>query len=169
MSTWGTRKKVSFLKRYANWTALEKIHRGKGKLYLRNTDAISALGRSQSRGTENAWIWNVKWTAQSENMPLSMHKMWGLTSPCICAKYHPGLFSSFQHYVVSSDSVSEQWRLWSDCADNFAVRIYTKIRFRMAQPYYLLKSCIPWPNTTQFVSFVGVVHMYHMDMSSEYR
>ena len=30
--------------------------------------------------------------------------------------YHPGLYSSFIHSVVFIDSVSGQWRPWSDCA-----------------------------------------------------
>ena len=30
---------------------------------------------------------------------------------------HPGLCSPFIHSVVSNDSVSGQWRPWSDCAD----------------------------------------------------
>ena len=38
-------------------------------------------------------------------------------SSCACVKYYPGLWSPFIHSVVSNDSVSGQWRLWSDCAD----------------------------------------------------
>ena len=40
-----------------------------------------------------------------------------LRSSCTCAKYHPGLCSPFILSVVSNDSVSGQWRPWSDCAD----------------------------------------------------
>ena len=36
-------------------------------------------------------------------------------SSCSCAKFHPGLCSSFIHSVLSKDSVSGQWRRWSDC------------------------------------------------------
>ena len=41
----------------------------------------------------------------------------GFKSSCPCAKYHPGLCSPFIHIVVSNNSVSGQWRPWSDCAD----------------------------------------------------
>ena len=43
-------------------------------------------------------------------------KFTGLDSSCACAKY-PGLCYLFIHSVVSNDSVSGQWRPWSDCAD----------------------------------------------------
>ena len=37
-------------------TALEKVHRSKRDIVLRNNGTISALGRSQSTGTENIFI-----------------------------------------------------------------------------------------------------------------
>ena len=42
-----------------------------------------------------------------------MHKLRSLRSTC--AKYHPSLCSPFIYSVVSNDSVSGQWGLWSDC------------------------------------------------------
>ena len=38
-------------------------------------------------------------------------------SSCACVKLHPGLCSTFKHSVVPNDSVSGQWRPWSDCAN----------------------------------------------------
>ena len=35
---------------------------------------------------------------------------------CACANYHRSLCSPFVHSLVSNDSVSGQWRPWSDCA-----------------------------------------------------
>ena len=60
---------------------------------------------------------NAKWTAPSENVSLSMRKMRRFGSSCACAKYHLRLCSQFIHFTVSNDSVSGQWRPWSDCAD----------------------------------------------------
>ena len=52
-------------------------------------------------------------------MPSNMYKMGEFTSSCTCGKYQPGLFFPFivHSSVVSTDSVSGQWRPWSDCAD----------------------------------------------------
>ena len=41
-------------------------------------------------------------------------------SSCSCAKYYPGLWFLWIHSVVPNDSVSEQWRSWSYCADALA-------------------------------------------------
>ena len=38
-------------------------------------------------------------------------------STCAFAKHHSGFASLFIHSVVSNDSLSGQWRPWSDCAD----------------------------------------------------
>ena len=38
-------------------------------------------------------------------------------SSCTCTKNHLGLCSPFIYSVVSNDSVSWQWRPWSDCTD----------------------------------------------------
>ena len=54
------------------------------------------------------------WTASSKKMPLSTCKMHRLSN--VCAKSHPCL-CPFIHSVVSNDSVSGQWRPWSDCMD----------------------------------------------------
>ena len=50
-------------------------------------------------------------------MPCNMCKLRIFSSSYACAKYYSGLCSSFKHSVVSNDSVSGQWRPWSDCAD----------------------------------------------------
>ena len=60
---------------------------------------------------------NAEWTAPSENVSSSMRKMRRFGSSCACAKYHLRLCSQFIHFTVSNDSVSGQWRPWSDCAD----------------------------------------------------
>ena len=57
------------------------------------------------------------WTASSEKVLSSMRKICGFTSPCACAKYHPGIRSPFIRSIVSNDSVRGQRRPWSDCAD----------------------------------------------------
>ena len=46
-----------------------------------------------------------------------MRKLRRFRSSCECAMYHPGLCFPFIHFVVSNDSVCEQWRFWWDCAD----------------------------------------------------
>ena len=46
-----------------------------------------------------------------------MPKMCRFRSTYAWIKYHSGLCSPFIHSVVSNDSVSGQWRPWSDCAD----------------------------------------------------
>ena len=53
-------------------------------------------------------------------MSSNMRKMRRTRSSCVCAKYHLGLCSPFIHSVVSIDSVSGQWRSWSDCMDEQA-------------------------------------------------
>ena len=45
------------------------------------------------------------------------HKTLSFRSSYTCTKYHPGFCSPFIHYVVSNDSISGQWRPWSDCMD----------------------------------------------------
>ena len=49
--------------------------------------------------------------------PSNMCRTRRLRLSCSCAKYHPGLCPPFIHCVISNDSVSGQWRPWSDCAD----------------------------------------------------
>ena len=71
------------------------------------------------------------WVASNEKLSSNMRKMRTFRSSCECAKYHPGLCSPFILSVVANDSVSGQWRPWSDCADTqadrgFAVRICPK-------------------------------------------
>ena len=51
-----------------------------------------------------------------ENMPSNMHKMRIFRSSCAYSD-HPSLCSIFIHSLVSDDSVSGQWRSWSDCAN----------------------------------------------------
>ena len=62
-------------------------------------------------------LWKYTWAASSENVPLSMRQMRSFSWFCACAKDNPGLRSRFLHSVVSSDSVSGQWKPWSDCTD----------------------------------------------------
>ena len=54
---------------------------------------------------------------QEKKMPLNICKMIRFRLSCACAKYHPGLCCPFIDAVLSGDSVSGQWRPWSDCAD----------------------------------------------------
>ena len=53
-----------------------------------------------------------KWATSSKKVPSNMRRL----RP-YCAWYHLGLCSPFIHSVVSNDSVSRQWRSWSECAD----------------------------------------------------
>ena len=55
--------------------------------------------------------------ASSEELPSNMYKLCSFRSSCAFAKHHPGLSSSFIHSVVYNNSVTGQWRPWSDCAD----------------------------------------------------
>ena len=71
----------------------------------------------------NSWILTkerlslvIHWAEPSEKMPSSKRKMRSFRS-CACATYHPGIYSIFIHSVVFNDSISGQWRPWSDCAD----------------------------------------------------
>ena len=61
--------------------------------------------------------WKQYMGPASEKVPMSFHKMCRFTSSCTCAKNHLSLYTSFIHSVVSSDSVSRQWRPWSNCMD----------------------------------------------------
>ena len=54
----------------------------------------------------------IKWKSAFEH-----GKMCSIRSSCMCTKYHPGLCSPFIHSVEYNDSVSRQWRPWSDCTD----------------------------------------------------
>ena len=49
--------------------------------------------------------------------------------PCACAKYHPGVCSSFVHSVVSNDSVSGQWPSSESLIWAFAVRTLREVTF----------------------------------------
>ena len=57
------------------------------------------------------------WTASSKKVPSNIHKMCRFRSFCACTKYHPGFCSPFIHFPVSNDSVSWEWRPWSDSVD----------------------------------------------------
>ena len=48
----------------------------------------------------------IMWAASSEKMPSSMRKMYGVTSSCTRAKYHPGFCSLSIHFAVPNDSIS---------------------------------------------------------------
>ena len=57
------------------------------------------------------------------------------------AQSHPGICSPLKHSIVSNDSVSGQWRPWSDCAHaqadlGLCCRICPKTRFRMGRTKY---------------------------------
>ena len=66
--------------------------------------------------------WSIKYMGhiKRNQMPSNMNKMHIFTLFCACAKYHPGLCTPFIHFVVVNDSISKQWMLWSDCADEFS-------------------------------------------------
>ena len=57
--------------------------------------------------------------ASSEKFLRTCAKMRKFRSSCTCAKYHPS-FAPFIHSIVPNDSVSSEWRPWSDCADTQA-------------------------------------------------
>ena len=59
----------------------------------------------------------MKWASSSKKIPSSMLKICRFISSCTCANYHTGFCSPFIHSLVSNDSVSGQWRPWSDCAN----------------------------------------------------
>ena len=59
----------------------------------------------------------IKLATSVEKVPANMCKICRLRSSCVCAKYLQDLYSSLIHCVVSSDSVSGQWRPLSDCMD----------------------------------------------------
>ena len=61
-----------------------------------------------------------KWAMWSKKVPLNMRKMCRFRSSCTSEMYHPCLCSPFLHSVVSNDSVSRKWRLWSDCSNGQA-------------------------------------------------
>ena len=52
-----------------------------------------------------------------KTVPSNMCKICRFRSSCTSATYHPALCFPFIHSVVSNDSVSRQWRPWSDCLD----------------------------------------------------
>ena len=54
-----------------------------------------------------------KWASSSKKVPLKMNRF---RSSGACTKYLPGLCSPFIQSLVSNDSISGQWRPWSDCA-----------------------------------------------------
>ena len=87
-------------------------------------------------------ISTVSWALSKENVDSNMHKMSIFGSSCACAKYQPGLCSPFIHSVGSNDSVSRQWRPWSDCVDAqaewaLAIGICPKKHLHMAWPNFL--------------------------------
>ena len=57
------------------------------------------------------------WSAWSEKVPTSTRKMCGITPSRACARFHQDLSSPLIYSVVPNDSVSGQWRPWSDCTD----------------------------------------------------
>ena len=57
------------------------------------------------------------WSTSSKKVPSNMRKIWRFRSSWECVKYHPGLCFPLIDSVVSSNSVSGQWRPWSDCTD----------------------------------------------------
>ena len=76
--------------------------------------------------------------ALSQNVPSNMRKMNIFKPSYECVKYPPGPRSPFMYSSVSNDSVSREWRLWSDCA----LCISPNTRFRKRGPYiytYLYK------------------------------
>ena len=98
--------------------------------------AIDSQGQFPDRQMMN------KWVASSKIMPSNMPKM------CRCArtKYYLGLSSSFIYSVVSTDSVSRQWRLWLDGTDRQADLAFTgcislKTHYLMVWPFWLRKIC----------------------------
>ena len=58
------------------------------------------------------------WAAPSEKVSWNIHKMHNTQdSSRACAKSHPDIRSPLLHSIVSIDTVSGQWKPWSDCAD----------------------------------------------------
>ena len=58
------------------------------------------------------------WVTANEHMPSNMCKMCRFRLSCACAQCIPDrVCSLFIHSVVSNDSFSRQWMVWSECAD----------------------------------------------------
>ena len=60
------------------------------------------------------------WAAPTEKVLSSMRKMCGFISFRTSSNSHTGICSPLKHSIVSNESVSGQWRPWSDCADGQA-------------------------------------------------
>ena len=99
-----------------------------------------------------------------------MHKMRRIRSSCACIKYHPGLCSTFIHYVVSMillgdtegfDQTARMRRLIL----GFVVRIYPETLFRMAQPIFALNIWLEKPENTvltQIILSVSALFAIHL-------
>ena len=59
------------------------------------------------------WHWSFG-SHHEKKSAFNIHKTRRLRSSCACSKYYLGLCSLFIHSVVSNDSISGQWRPWSD-------------------------------------------------------
>ena len=59
----------------------------------------------------------LDYCCHEKKVPTYLCKMRRFRSSCAFGKYHSGISFPFIHFVVSNDSVSGQWRPWSDCAD----------------------------------------------------
>ena len=64
-----------------------------------------------------SWRIHLMGRVKQKKAPSNTRNMRWLRSSCECAKYQPGLCSPFMQSKESNDSVSGQWRPWSDCAD----------------------------------------------------
>ena len=63
-------------------------------------------------------FWNISYGSRQAKMCLrACAKCTDSISCHACVKSHPGICYSFLRYIDSNDSVSGQWRSWSDCAD----------------------------------------------------
>ena len=74
------------------------------------------MHRFRFPNTQNAQI-QIPQHAKCTDSDSPTCKMHRFRFPNICPKSHLGICSPVLHSVVSSDSVSGQWRPWSDCAD----------------------------------------------------
>ena len=84
-------------------------------------------------------FWIIIWTASSEKVPSNICKCTDSDQPVPNAKFHLGFCFPFVHSLVSDNSVSWQWKPWSDSG-------YVQADLGLPCPHKLkIVFCMAWP------------------------